>query len=62
MREGNYTNLVMIGLVETNISGSLPLSIGKLKRIQTIAIYTALLSSPIPQEIGNCIDLKNMYL
>ncbi|CBI39796.3 unnamed protein product, partial [Vitis vinifera] len=59
---GNCTNLVMIGLAETSISGSLPLSIGMLKRIQTIAIYTALLSGPIPQEIGNCSELQNLYL
>ncbi|XP_034678483.1 LRR receptor-like serine/threonine-protein kinase [Vitis riparia] len=59
---GNCTNLVMIGLAETSISGSLPFSIGMLKRIQTIAIYTALLSGPIPQEIGNCSELQNLYL
>uniref|UniRef100_A0A1S4CLB2 non-specific serine/threonine protein kinase n=2 Tax=Nicotiana TaxID=4085 RepID=A0A1S4CLB2_TOBAC len=40
----------------------LPPSIGNLKRIQTIAIYTALLSGPIPEEIGNCSELQNLYL
>ncbi|XP_022734874.1 LRR receptor-like serine/threonine-protein kinase [Durio zibethinus] len=58
----NCTNLVFLGLAETSISGNLPSSIGMLKRIQTIAIYTSLLSGPIPQEIGNCSELQNLYL
>ncbi|KAL0306221.1 UNVERIFIED_CONTAM: LRR receptor-like serine/threonine-protein kinase [Sesamum radiatum] len=59
---GNCTNLVVLGLAETGISGSLPSSIGRLKRIQTIAIYTSLLSGPIPEEIGDCTELQNLYL
>lgn len=59
---GNCSNLVFLGLAETSISGNLPVSIGNLKRIQTIAIYTALLSGPIPEEIGNCGELQNLYL
>ncbi|OMP06949.1 hypothetical protein COLO4_07746 [Corchorus olitorius] len=59
---GNCTNLVMLGLAETGISGNLPSSIGMLKRIQTVAIYTSLLSGPIPEEIGNCSELQNLYL
>ncbi|XP_019052719.1 PREDICTED: probable LRR receptor-like serine/threonine-protein kinase At4g26540 isoform X2 [Nelumbo nucifera] len=59
---GNCSNLVMLGLAETSISGSLPPSIGSLKNIQTIAIYTTLLSGPIPEEIGNCSKLQNLYL
>ncbi|OIT00566.1 PREDICTED: probable LRR receptor-like serine/threonine-protein kinase At4g26540 [Nicotiana attenuata] len=59
---GNCSNLVFLGLAETGISGNLPPSIGNLKRIQTIAIYTALLSGPIPEEIGNCSELQNLYL
>ncbi|PON86359.1 GPCR kinase [Trema orientale] len=59
---GNCTNLVMLGLAETSISGSLPSSIGMLKRVQTIALYTSLLSGPIPEEIGNCSELQNLYL
>ncbi|XP_021288801.1 probable LRR receptor-like serine/threonine-protein kinase At4g26540 [Herrania umbratica] len=59
---GNCTNLVLLGLAETGISGNLPSSIGMLKRIQTIAIYTSLLSGPIPEEIGNCSELQNLYL
>ncbi|KAL6975147.1 hypothetical protein U1Q18_023941 [Sarracenia purpurea var. burkii] len=59
---GNCSNLVMLGLAQTGISGSIPSSIGMLKRIQTIAIYTALLSGPIPEEIGNCSELQNLYL
>ncbi|CAN4102580.1 unnamed protein product [Withania somnifera] len=59
---GNCSNLVFLGLAETSISGNLPPSIGNLKRIQTIAIYTALLSGLIPEEIGNCSELQNLYL
>ncbi|XP_059282752.1 leucine-rich repeat receptor-like serine/threonine-protein kinase RGI4 [Lycium ferocissimum] len=59
---GNCSNLVFLGLAETSISGNLPVSIGNLKKIQTLAIYTALLSGPIPEEIGNCSELQNLYL
>lgn len=59
---GNCSSLVMLGLAETSITGSLPSSIGQLKRIQTIAIYTSLLSGPIPEEIGDCSELQNLYL
>ncbi|CAK9148898.1 unnamed protein product [Ilex paraguariensis] len=59
---GNCTNLIILGLAETSISGNLPLSIGKLRRIQTIAIYTSLLTGPVPEEIGNCSELQNLYL
>ncbi|KAL3508331.1 hypothetical protein ACH5RR_027732 [Cinchona calisaya] len=59
---GNCTNLVVLGIAETGISGTLPSSIGMLKRIQTIAIYTSMLSGPIPEEIGNCSELQNLYL
>ncbi|KAM1157999.1 hypothetical protein ACFX1X_028856 [Malus domestica] len=33
-----------------------------LKRLQTVALYTSLLSGPIPEEIGNCSELQNLYL
>ncbi|KAL7249029.1 hypothetical protein ACSBR1_011235 [Camellia fascicularis] len=59
---GNCSNLIMLGLAETGISGNLPSSIGMLKRIQTIAIYTAMLTGPIPEEIGNCTELQKLYL
>ncbi|EXB97666.1 putative LRR receptor-like serine/threonine-protein kinase [Morus notabilis] len=59
---GNCTNLVMLGVAETSISGSLPSSIGMLRKVQTIALYTSLLSGPIPEEIGNCSELQNLYL
>ncbi|CAO2839880.1 unnamed protein product [Amaranthus hypochondriacus] len=59
---GNCSNLVMLGIAETSLSGSLPRSIGKLKKVQTIAIYTSLLSGPIPEEIGDCTELQSLYL
>ncbi|KAM2455898.1 hypothetical protein PS1_015846 [Malus domestica] len=37
-------------------------SIGMLKRLQTVALYTSLLSGPIPEEVGNCSKLQNLYL
>ncbi|XP_073125599.1 uncharacterized protein [Henckelia pumila] len=59
---GNCSNLVVLGFAETGISGSLPSSIGMLKRLQTIAIYTSLLSGSIPESICNCSDMQNLYL
>ncbi|XP_075494368.1 LRR receptor-like serine/threonine-protein kinase RGI3 [Primulina tabacum] len=59
---GNCSNLVILGLAETSISGSLPASIGMLKKLQTIAMYTSMLSGSIPEEIGNCSELQNLYL
>ncbi|URD74910.1 Leucine rich repeat N-terminal domain [Musa troglodytarum] len=59
---GNCTSLVIIGLAETGISGPLPASMGGLRNLQTLAIYTALLSGPIPPELGQCAELQNMYL
>ncbi|BAB09286.1 receptor protein kinase-like protein [Arabidopsis thaliana] len=59
---GNCESLVTLGLAETSLSGRLPASIGNLKKVQTIALYTSLLSGPIPDEIGNCTELQNLYL
>ncbi|KFK27174.1 hypothetical protein AALP_AA8G345100 [Arabis alpina] len=59
---GNCVSLVTLGLAETSLSGKLPATIGNLKRVQTIALYTSLLSGPIPDEIGNCTELTNLYL
>ncbi|EFH40686.1 predicted protein [Arabidopsis lyrata subsp. lyrata] len=59
---GNCESLVTLGLAETSLSGKLPASIGNLKKVQTIALYTSLLSGPIPDEIGNCTELQNLYL
>ncbi|CAH2069795.1 unnamed protein product [Thlaspi arvense] len=59
---GNCASLVTLGLAETSLSGRLPASIGNLKNVQTIALYTSLLSGPIPDEIGNCTKLQNLYL
>ncbi|KAJ3694290.1 hypothetical protein LUZ60_009770 [Juncus effusus] len=59
---GNCTNLVMLGLAETSITGPLPASLGELKNLDTLAIYTALLTGPIPPELGQCTNLENIYL
>ncbi|GAB4845764.1 hypothetical protein Ancab_039173 [Ancistrocladus abbreviatus] len=59
---GNCTNLVMLGLAETSISGFLPSTVGHLKKLETLAIYTALLSGQIPPELGDCTNLHNIYL
>ncbi|CAN4088092.1 unnamed protein product [Withania somnifera] len=52
----------MLGLAETSISGFLPSSLGQLKRLETLAVYTSLLSGQIPPELGDCSELKNIYL
>ncbi|KAK9152322.1 hypothetical protein Syun_010631 [Stephania yunnanensis] len=59
---GNCSNLVVLGVAETSITGSIPASVGLLKNLQTIAMYTSLLSGPIPEEIANCTELQNLYL
>ncbi|OWM65428.1 LRR receptor-like serine/threonine-protein kinase [Punica granatum] len=59
---GNCLDLVMLGLAETSISGFLPASLGQLKKLETLAIYTALLSGQIPLELGDCTSLQNIYL
>ncbi|KAK9156427.1 hypothetical protein Sjap_003907 [Stephania japonica] len=59
---GNCSNLVVLGVAETSITGSIPASIGLLKNLQTIAMYSSLLSGPIPEEIANCTELQNLYL
>ncbi|CAD6264524.1 unnamed protein product [Miscanthus lutarioriparius] len=59
---GGCTDLSMLGLAETGLSGSLPETIGQLKKIQTIAIYTAMLTGSIPKSIGNCTELTSLDL
>ncbi|BAD68249.1 putative receptor-like protein kinase INRPK1 [Oryza sativa Japonica Group] len=59
---GNCSKLTMLGLAETSISGPLPATLGQLKNLNTLAIYTALLSGPIPPELGRCTSLENIYL
>ncbi|KAG5514702.1 hypothetical protein RHGRI_035929 [Rhododendron griersonianum] len=59
---GNCRNLTVIGLADTKVSGSLPTSLGNLKQLQTLSVYTTLLSGEIPPEIGNCSELVDLYL
>ncbi|KAK4804855.1 hypothetical protein SAY86_004672 [Trapa natans] len=59
---GNCSSLVMLGLAETSVSGFLPASLGRLKKLETLAIYTALLSGQIPPELGDCSSLQSIYL
>ncbi|CAM8890458.1 unnamed protein product [Rhodiola kirilowii] len=59
---GNCRNLTVLGLADTGISGSLPSSIGKLIKLQSLSIYTSMMSGEIPPEIGNCSALQNIYL
>ncbi|KAF8668489.1 hypothetical protein HU200_052307 [Digitaria exilis] len=48
-------------LAETSISGPLPASLGKLKSLDTITMYTPLLSAPIPSELHECSSLAHVY-
>ncbi|MED6135013.1 hypothetical protein PIB30_042336 [Stylosanthes scabra] len=59
---GNCKNLTVLGLADTKVSGSLPSSLGKLTLLQTISIYSTMLSGEIPAEIGNCSELVNLFL
>uniref|UniRef100_A0A803Q411 non-specific serine/threonine protein kinase n=1 Tax=Cannabis sativa TaxID=3483 RepID=A0A803Q411_CANSA len=57
---GNCGNLTVLGLADTKISGTLPVSLGRLKKLQTLSIYTTMISGEIPPEIGNCSELNNL--
>ncbi|WOG83185.1 hypothetical protein DCAR_0102359 [Daucus carota subsp. sativus] len=59
---GNCGNLTVLGLADTRIFGSIPRSYGNLKKLQTLSIYTTMLSGEIPAELGNCTELVNLYL
>ncbi|XP_058739638.1 LRR receptor-like serine/threonine-protein kinase RGI2 [Vicia villosa] len=59
---GECRNLTVLGLADTRISGSIPSSLGKLTLLQTISIYSTLISGEIPREIGNCSELVNLFL
>lgn len=59
---GNCGNLTVLGLADTRVSGSIPNSLGRLGKLQTLSVYTTMLSGEIPAEIGNCSELVNLYL
>ncbi|KAF4370849.1 hypothetical protein G4B88_012649 [Cannabis sativa] len=59
---GNCGNLTVLGLADTKISGTLPVSLGRLKKLQTLSIYTTMISGEIPPEIGNCSELVSLFL
>uniref|UniRef100_A0A804U6F9 Acireductone dioxygenase (Fe(2+)-requiring) n=1 Tax=Zea mays TaxID=4577 RepID=A0A804U6F9_MAIZE len=52
----------MLGLAETRISGPLLAILGQLKSLDTIAIYTVMLSGLISPELEQCTILVNVYL
>ena len=51
------SNLIIFGLGDTRISGSLPVYFSKLKMLRTLSIYKTMVSSEIPKEMGNCYGL-----
>ena len=51
------SNLKVFGLGDPWISGCLPVYFGKLKRFQTLSLYTTMVSSEIPKEMGTCSAL-----
>lgn len=59
---GNCKNLTILGLAETRISGTIPPSFGSLRKLQTLALYSSLLSGSIPPELSNCSELVYLYL
>ncbi|KAE8732467.1 Receptor-like protein kinase 2 [Hibiscus syriacus] len=56
------SNLTVLGLADTRVSGPLPASLGNLTKLRTLSIYTTMISGEIPPEIGNCSELQNLYL
>ncbi|KAL5057969.1 hypothetical protein RYX36_029573 [Vicia faba] len=44
-------------LGDTRISGCLPVYFGKLKRFRTLSIYTTMVSSEIPKEMGAMVTM-----
>eukprot|EP00253_Pinus_taeda_P023653 PITA_23653 len=59
---GNCKNLTLLGLAETRISGTIPASFGSLRKLQSLALYTTLLSGSIPPELSNCSELVYLYI
>uniref|UniRef100_A0A803PGA0 non-specific serine/threonine protein kinase n=2 Tax=Cannabis sativa TaxID=3483 RepID=A0A803PGA0_CANSA len=59
---GDCQNLKVLGLADTKISGSIPKSLGKLIKLQTLSVYTTMLSGEIPPDIGNCSELIDLFL
>ncbi|KAJ7961464.1 Receptor-like protein kinase [Quillaja saponaria] len=59
---GDCQKLKVLGLADTKISGSIPASLGKLRLLQTLSVYTTMLSGEIPPDIGNCSELVYLYL
>ncbi|WCJ38138.1 Leucine-rich repeat receptor-like protein kinase family protein [Euphorbia peplus] len=59
---GDCRNLQVLGLADTKISGSIPASLGKLINLQTLSVYTTMLSGEVPPELGNCSELVNLFL
>ncbi|KAK1290320.1 hypothetical protein QJS10_CPB18g01781 [Acorus calamus] len=58
----NCAGLTTLGLADTKISGEIPPELGRLKKLQTLSVYTAMLTGGIPPELGNCSELVNLYL
>ncbi|CAI9115672.1 OLC1v1016645C6 [Oldenlandia corymbosa var. corymbosa] len=62
MQISNCKQLTFFGLAETGISGQIPGSIGELKNLRTLSVYTANLTGEIPQGISNCTALENLFI
>nr|AMM42803.1 LRR-RLK [Vernicia fordii] len=62
MQISNCKGLVYLGLADTGISGQIPRSLGELKYLKTLSVYTANITGDIPAEIGNCSALEELFL
>lgn len=49
-------------LIDNNLTGSIPSSIGDLPYLTTLSLYTNQLTGALPPEIGNLTRLKTLYL
>jgi hypothetical protein len=54
--------LTFLSLANTNLTGTIPRSIGSMPKIASLILSNNQLSSTIPAEIGNLTTIKNLYL
>ena len=55
-------HVTQISLVNNNLAGAIPASIGNLSYLTKLELWLNNLNGTIPQEIGNLTNLENLYL
>ncbi|KAM3369584.1 hypothetical protein ACQJBY_017467 [Aegilops geniculata] len=59
---GNLTSLTKVALYSINLTGSIPLTFGRLKKLRLLNLRNNSLTGRIPLEIGNMTELHRMDL